>query len=308
MVDQDLTVRRGGADARGKVHNVADGGVIGAALITDAADRRRAFGEPHSKADFVSPRAPARDHRLHRRLHLHRHLQAAEGRRRARHRRIQQQHQPVTHEAGQRRLVTRDDAAERFVIFLHQAHNLFGVRPAGEAGKAAQIAKDHDDFGTMAVQQLFLVAALDEFGDLRREKTLQSGDALGAFLRQRQFDGHLVESVRQILQLVAGGDLDLLVEPAGADAFGALTQQSDRADHPARQEITETGSEDGAEQQQQPGPPQGCTDRGEGLGSWFLDKGRPARARYRGHRGDDRTMLGIDALGRLFAGSGHGLL
>ena len=90
------------------------------------------------------------------------------------------QHQPVTHKAGQRRLVTRDNAAERFIIFLHQPHDFFRARTAGEAGETAQIAEDHDDFGTVAVEQSLLVAALDEFGDLRREKPLQPRDALSA--------------------------------------------------------------------------------------------------------------------------------
>ncbi len=51
-----------------------------------------------------------------------------------------------------------------------------------KAGEAAQVAENHDHFGAVAVEQRFLFAALNQLGDLRREKPLQPGDALRALL------------------------------------------------------------------------------------------------------------------------------
>ena len=59
--------------------------------------------------------------------------------------------------------------------------------------------------------------------------------ALQAGVRLAQLRGHPVELVGERLQLVAGPDVDLLVEVAGADARGAFLQRADRVHHAARE-------------------------------------------------------------------------
>ena len=61
-----------------------------APLIADAAHRRRPLGEPNAETDRVAARPPADDQRLHRRLHVERHLHAAQSGVGARHRRVEQ--------------------------------------------------------------------------------------------------------------------------------------------------------------------------------------------------------------------------
>ncbi len=124
-----------------------------------------------------------------------------------------------------------------------------------EAGEAAQIAENRNDFGAVAVEQGLLVAALDQFGDLRREKPLQPGDALRALLRQRQLAGHFIEPRCQPFKLVTSGDVDLVLEMPGANRRGALSQQPNRAGHAPRQEIAERRRESRAGKQQHRGSP-----------------------------------------------------
>ncbi len=73
-----------------------------------------------------------------------------------------------------------------------------------------------------------IARAVDELGHLRRQEPLELGDTLLALLRDGQLCGHGVEAVGQPLKLVAGSDLDAVVELTGTDALGALLEQTDR--------------------------------------------------------------------------------
>src|SRR5579863_6289177 len=118
----------------------------------------------------------------------------------------------------------------------------------------------------MAVEHRLAVTALDQFGDLRRQELLQAGNAFGALARFRQPNRHLVEPLRQTLKLVPGSNLDLMVEIARTDLFGAALQETYRTAHPLRQQIAKSRREQCTGEQQVEGPPQRCTDWREGFG------------------------------------------
>ena len=110
-----------------------------------------------------------------------------------------------------------------------------GSRPRGEGGEAPQVAEHRHHLGTAALEHAVVALAVDELGHLRRQEPLELGDTLLALLRDGQLGGHGVEAVRQPLKLVAGPDLDAVVELPGTDALGALLEQPDRLRHPACQ-------------------------------------------------------------------------
>ena len=63
--------------------------------------------------------------------------------------------------------------------------------------------------------------------------------------------GHAVELVGERLELVAGVDVDLLVELAGADTLRAFVERPDGTHHAARErKRAECGEHEPAEQQQ----------------------------------------------------------
>ena len=55
----------------------------------------------------------------------------------------------------------------------------------------------------MRKSEAFFAAALEEFGDLRREEPLQPRNTFGSFLRYGELVGHVVEARRESLQFVA---------------------------------------------------------------------------------------------------------
>jgi hypothetical protein len=83
----------------------------------------------------------------------------------------------------------------------------------------------------VGVEQRLLMAAFDQFGDLRCKKPLQPCNPFRALLRNREPGCHLVETSGQIFDLVAGRDLDLMLEVPGADLLRSLPQEPDRSRH-----------------------------------------------------------------------------
>ena len=77
--------------------------------------------------------------------------------------------------------------------------------------------------------------------------------ALEAGIRLPQLRAHLVELLGQAFELVAGADLDALVELAGADPRGAFLQRADRPHQRAREEKARGDRDQQAADQQQRG-------------------------------------------------------
>ena len=84
-------------------------------------------------------------------------------------------------------------------------------------------------------------------------------------LRILQPRGGVVELLGERLELVAGADVDAVIELALADARGALLQQADRRDHPAGQRDARQHREQQAQRQHDDAARRRGAQRGEGV-------------------------------------------
>src|SRR5918999_5549125 len=110
---------------------------------------------------------------------------------------------------------------------------------------------------------------------------LQLGSAfldlsLQAAVRLAQLLGHAVELLGERLELVAGADLDLLVELARADALRAFLQRVDRAHHVAREVQRGERRKEKTGDDQRDGAKDGGVERGVDLGHRLLDEYFPS--------------------------------
>ena len=65
------------------------------------------------------------------------------------------------------------------MIGVEEVHHLLGLGDLGKAGKAAQVAEQHDDLAPVMLQDAGVVAVGDdEVGDLRRQEALQAARPL----------------------------------------------------------------------------------------------------------------------------------
>ena len=124
-------------------------------------------------------------------------------------------------------------------------------------------------------------------------------DALRALLRDRQLGRHLVEAARQPLELVAGRELDAVVELPRADARDAILQQADGTDHALGQPPRQPGGQHGAGDEQRRRAQQRRVERPEGLGQRLLDDDAPVDARDRRHCRQHRLARDVAAGRRL---------
>src|SRR5258708_22140020 len=77
---EDLAVRRGVAEARGRVDDRADRAVVEAAFEADLPQRRKALRDSDAEADLMAAPTPPRRKRRHRLPHRHRQPDGAFGR------------------------------------------------------------------------------------------------------------------------------------------------------------------------------------------------------------------------------------
>ena len=126
-------------------------------------------------------------------------------------------------------------------------------------------------------------------GEESRFRRIRSRQLVRAFLdllfqasiRLAQLVRHLIELVSERLQLVAGGDLDSLFQPAFADACRALLQDLDRRAHLAGQQERRGYRKRDAEDEQYDGAKRRVVERLERLGERLLDEHVPAKGRNR---------------------------
>jgi hypothetical protein len=100
--------------------------------------------------------------------------------------------------------------------------------------------------------------------------------ALEAGVRLAQVRGHPVELGRERLELVAGPDVDRVVELALADQLGPFLQRADRAREAARQEQRDQRRDHEAAEQQEHDALDRRVERREHLGLRLLDEHLPA--------------------------------
>ena len=126
-----------------------------------------------------------------------------------------------------------DDAAmaadrprHRRQIVVHHLDEALRRHALAEAGKALHVAEQHRHHPPLAVaggQRLTIHQAFNNARvDIAAEGFAQ------AFLVAQLFD-HVVERRRELADLVARGDVDRAVEPAGFDSAGAFQQAPHRA-------------------------------------------------------------------------------
>ncbi len=139
-----------------------------------------------------------------------------------RNRRVDEHHQAIARKARERRGIFGDDLAQCLVVFGEHPHDLLGRGSGREGGEPPQIAEHRHDLGTAALEHAVVTLAVDEFGHLGCQESLEFGNALLALLREGQSGSHGVEAVGQPLKLVASPDLDAVVELSGSDALGSL--------------------------------------------------------------------------------------
>ena len=62
------------------------------------------------------------------------------------------------------------------MVLAKEVKHLLGLGSLGEGGVAAQIAEHDDNLASVAFEDLFIALRHDQFGQLRREKSLQPPD------------------------------------------------------------------------------------------------------------------------------------
>jgi hypothetical protein len=134
-----------------------------------------------------------------------------------------------------------------------------------------------------------LVEGLPEFGGAVFDPLFEFGVG---FL---QIARHAVEVAGEVFELIAGLDIDLPVELAGADARGASLQFPDRHGHAAGEEQRGQCRQDKGEGEQCAGTQHRAVKRRQGFVQRQFDKDGPAERRDRGMSGQYR--LGVDASG-----------
>ena len=117
---------------------------------------------------------PRRDQALNSVLHFDGHLDGTQGWLCALHWRVDEHHQPVGREAGQRGLVACDDRAESLIVVAQDLHNVLGLGVRRERCKATQITENSDDFRPLAGKHALVTGVLHKLRDLRCEKALQA--------------------------------------------------------------------------------------------------------------------------------------
>ena len=75
-----------------------------------------------------------------------------------------------------------DHPFESVVVLTQHAHDGFRLCLSREGGEAPQIAEDHDHFDAPPVEHAVVTRAVNQLGNLRREKALEPAYAFRALL------------------------------------------------------------------------------------------------------------------------------
>ena len=244
--EQDLPIRRCGAQPRRCDHGRSDHAVVVPALEADPAERREPRGDADAEAEDVpAPRPGVRELGepiAHRDGHPHRSKDVVV----LEHRIVEEDHHPVAGEVLERAGVLDDDLAHRGVVLAQHAEDLLGLSRLAERREAAEIGKHRRRDPAVAREELLAFGGGDERRDLGREEpaqllllALDRPQQLG--LPCRGFDLEVVEAlarergpdpgpedlrVERLRQVVGGAHLD-----AAQDAV----QLVDARDHDHRQ-------------------------------------------------------------------------
>src|SRR5262249_25749405 len=144
----------------------------------DLAEGRVALRDPSAEPKRAATSSTPGSYQLTGRLaHRHRHLDRALGRIGDLHRVVEENHDPVAGKLVERALELADQRAQRTVILAQEIENFLRFGGLGEGGVAAQIAEHDDDLAAMAFEDLLVALRDDQFGQLGREKPLQSPNA-----------------------------------------------------------------------------------------------------------------------------------
>ena len=153
------------AQPRGQIRDAADGGVVEAALKTDAAQRRKALGNPLSEREIPPLTPPPHGQLVHRVADLQRHAHRTLGGVIVRDRVVEEHHYPVAGEPLEGALVLVNQCAHRPVVFGEYAHHFLGFTGFCERGEVPEIGEQHDYFPAMALEEVLV--ADDQIGQLR---------------------------------------------------------------------------------------------------------------------------------------------
>jgi hypothetical protein len=136
---------------------------------------------------------------------------------------------------------------------------------------------------------------LERFGQLRRALL---DLALEAGIRLAQLRAHPVELLGQSFELVAGADLDVALEIAGADLRRAFLQRAQRPDQGAGEKEARRDRNQERQHEEERGSLQGRIERRERLGTRRLDEHRPAQPLDWRVRGENLLALEVTRVRR----------
>src|SRR3954464_9061943 len=140
----------------GPVADRADRGITGAVRKADLAQGGVTLCDADAKAKFAAIAAPGRDQPARFLAHRHRHFDGALGGIGARHRVIEEHHDPIAGKLVERSLELAHKPPQRAVVLAQKIEDFLGLGGLGEGGVAAQVAEHDDDLAAMAFKD-FLV-------------------------------------------------------------------------------------------------------------------------------------------------------
>ena len=91
---------------------------------------------------------------------------------------VEKRHQSVPGEVFESGLETKNLRTQGLVVLAEHSHHLFGFGGLRERRKPPEIAEHYGDFPPVALHEPLFAGGNDEFGKLRREKSLQLAEAL----------------------------------------------------------------------------------------------------------------------------------
>ena len=165
--DEHAPGRRGRLQARGEVRGVADGGVVHAQVVADAADHHdaRVDADAHAEIDAVRV-GELLAQRLERALHAERSQHGAPRRVLERDRRAEDRHDAVAGELVHRALVAMDLVEQQREAAVHHRVQLLRTEALGDRRRIDQIGEEHGHVLALALERR--ARAQDALGEVLR--------------------------------------------------------------------------------------------------------------------------------------------
>ena len=151
---------------------------------------------------------------------------------------------------------------------------------------------------TRRISLIAVCCSSEFFSSLVRSSTLRSRPGVGI----AQLPRHRIEAIGECFQLVAGVDLDLLVELAGADALRAFLERADRAHHAACERQCPQRRKRHTREDQECGAHDRRVELFVDFRNRLLDEHVPAQRCDRRHRSQDRGACQVARHHRRFIG------